>query len=92
MPPYKVLFLCDDCVASAPVLEALRIGGFRLRIAHSFHQVSAHRGERCRCRRHLEPASRQRVDCEIEAACRRSRPRRSSMQRTRASDEHAASG
>jgi hypothetical protein len=36
MPPYKVLFLCDDCVASAPVLEALRIGGFRLRIVHSF--------------------------------------------------------
>ncbi len=46
MPPYKVLFLCDDCVASAPVLEALRIGGFRLHIAHSFYQVSAHRGER----------------------------------------------
>jgi hypothetical protein len=46
MPPYKVLFLCDDCVASAPVLEALRIGGFRLRIVHSFYQVSAHPGER----------------------------------------------
>ncbi len=46
MPPYRVLFLCDDCVASAPVLEALRIGGFRLRIAHSLHQVSAHRDER----------------------------------------------
>ncbi len=46
MPPYKVLFLCDDCVASAPVLEALRTGGFRLHIAHSFYQVSAHRGER----------------------------------------------
>lgn len=46
MPPYKVLFLCDDCVASAPVLEALRVGGFRLRIAHSFKQVSDHRGER----------------------------------------------
>ncbi|HEY5176317.1 MAG TPA: hypothetical protein VII95_12210 [Terriglobales bacterium] len=46
MPPYKILFLCGDCVASAPVLEALRVGGFRLRIAHSFHQVTTHRGER----------------------------------------------
>ena len=46
MPPYKVLFLCDDCVASAPVLEALRMGGFRLRIAHNFCQVVAHCGER----------------------------------------------
>jgi hypothetical protein len=46
MRPYKVLFLCDDCVASAPVLEALRTGGFRLHIAHSLYQVSAHRGER----------------------------------------------
>jgi hypothetical protein len=46
MPPYKVLFLCDDCVASAPVLEALRTGGFRPHIAHSFYQVTAHRGKR----------------------------------------------
>lgn len=46
MPPYKVLFLCDDCVASAPVLEALRARGLELRIAHSFHQVAAHRRQR----------------------------------------------
>jgi hypothetical protein len=46
MPPYKVLFLCDDCVASAPVLEALRVSGFRLQVAHSLHQVSTQGGER----------------------------------------------
>lgn len=46
MPPYKVLFLCDDCVASAPVLEALRAGGLRLQIAHSLRQVGAYRGQR----------------------------------------------
>ena len=46
MAPYKVLFLCDDCVASAPVLEALRADGFHLHIAHSFHQVTTHRGKR----------------------------------------------
>jgi hypothetical protein len=46
MRPYKVLFLCDDCVASAPVLEALRAGGLQLHIAHSIHQIRAHRGKR----------------------------------------------
>jgi hypothetical protein len=46
MPPYKVLFLCDDCVASAPVLEALRVGGLRVQVAHSFHQVTERPGPR----------------------------------------------
>ena len=46
MPPYKVLFLCDDCVASAPVLEALRVGGLRLQVAHNFHQVTERPGPR----------------------------------------------
>ena len=46
MPPYKVLFLCDDCVASAPILEVLRTGGLRLEVAHGYQQVGAQSGER----------------------------------------------
>ena len=46
MPPYKVLFLCDDCVASAPVLEALRSVAFDCRSPTVFRQVSAHRVQR----------------------------------------------
>src|SRR5208283_4702859 len=40
------LFVCDDCVTSAPVLDALHRGGFRLYIAHGFQELAAHCGQR----------------------------------------------
>src|SRR5271157_3614125 len=46
MRRYEVLFVCDDCVTSAPVLDALRGGGFRLHVAHGFHELAAHCGQR----------------------------------------------
>jgi hypothetical protein len=46
MRRYEVLFVCDDCVTTVPVPDALRGGGFRLHIAHGFHELAAHCGQR----------------------------------------------
>src|SRR5271166_2299129 len=46
MPHYRVLFVCDDCVTSAPVLKALHSTGFRLHVAHGFQELAAHCGQR----------------------------------------------
>ena len=45
MPRYEVLFVCDDCVTSAPVLKALHGRGFRLHVAHGFRELAAHCGQ-----------------------------------------------
>src|SRR5450755_718668 len=46
MRRYEVLFVYDDCVTTVPVPDALRGGGFRLHIAHGFHELAAHCGQR----------------------------------------------
>jgi hypothetical protein len=92
MRPYKVLFLCDDCVASAPVLEALRVSGFRLQVAHSYSQVSAHRGERADVIVILSPHRANAWIARLKLLCRRSRARHSSVQRARGPNQHAAAG